>query len=521
MAAIETPKLISAALRNAGAVLPLASGEGGNFIRGLVAQIPDQAGLLAGRSGWHGNDFLLGSRPIGRNYSGPLSCFNDQAPTNMRLNSRVASTAPTLSQRGTLGTWFKNIAEPATASTAISFAIMVAFAAPLARFASLDEGAVFNFSGKTSTGKTTGLRAALSIYSAPRKLTDWNVSPRALEESAAAFSDLPFVIDDLERLRNDGRRVSEFLSKQLHVITAGRSARNSDVVREGLSPLEWSAMALSTSPRTLREQFARDHKEPTAGDEARWIDIAVDPIKGGVWDRSPPMSSPVSLALRSEAIKEATEHHHGVVGKRWLSKLVRQHNVLPAVVTQLIEEFVSVSLPEGSAEERRIARKIGAVYAGGMLAVKTGNLPWSKDHPMVVCCRVLDNYLNSRRSESASMEAIRAALVGRVRDSSVIPTYQMGVVPEFVDNAHFVGFRRANDRNVFLRNEFIQQIAGSLAQRLLIDLQMAGATKAGQGGKATAQVRVRVGGGSIKARLLVFDFDLFVSTLSPKGDQKV
>ncbi|MER9444912.1 DUF927 domain-containing protein [Mesorhizobium sp. M0340] len=502
---VDNPQRLIAGLRDKGARLPMERAARDVVLADLIAGIPDHPGLQAARAGWHDDAFLFVEEPI-----------NGDA-NKIRLRDDIALKAPELGgAAGILSRWQATVAQPASQSSYVSFGLMAALAAPIARFAALDEGAIFNFHGISSTGKTTALFAALSVAGAASDLLDWNATGRALHERSAAHSDLPMILDDLERFRSDHGGRARSLSNRLHTITGGHSSSTSTVVRDNLPELNWWAWVLSSGPRSIREEFARDRLEPTIGDERRWIDIEVPAAgNGGIWDRVAPRETLRQLSERSEALKLACRANYGRPMRQWLRHLTFNYATIPEIVRAHIDRFIALACPEGSGVDRSVARKIGTVYAAGQIAIQIGLLPWSQGFVAEVCTNLLSGYVrSSQRRERAAGQA-RSALKALSMDRQRVPVIRSGS-PQFLAEDDCDGFRQVRNSvdALYLRRETIERVCGVVCEQIISELEAAGALNRGQGGKKSVQVRVSLGGEDLKMRFLTFNPALFEQALS-------
>ncbi|MDX8540114.1 DUF927 domain-containing protein [Mesorhizobium abyssinicae] len=501
---VDNPQRLVAGLRDKGARLPMEKSARDAIIEDVIAGIPDHPGLQAARSGWHDGSFLFVEDPINGD------------PDKIRLRDDIALHAPELgSAAGPLARWRANVAAPAAQSSYVSFAIMAALAPPLARFGALDEGAIFNFHGISSTGKTTALFAALSVGGSAANLLDWNATDRGLHERCAAHSDLPMILDDLERFRSDKGSRARSLSNRLHTITGGRSSSTSTVVRDHLPELNWLAWGLSSGPRSLREEFAQDRMEPTIGDERRWIDICIPAAAdGGVWDRIRPSQPLRQLSERSEALKVACRDYYGWPMRRWLRHLTSMNANLPGIVQGHINGFIALAGPEDAGADRSVMKKFGVVYAAGQMAVQTGLLPWPPSLVTEACRDLLSSCALSSRRRDIALSQARSALRAASCDVARVPFVRSGL-PQFSEERNCDGFRQMRGGNevLYLRRETIDRICGMASDRIMRELGTAGAVRRGQGGKQAVQMRVLMGGEETKMRFLAFSPELFLAAL--------
>jgi uncharacterized protein (DUF927 family) len=179
----------------------------------------------------------------------------------------------------------KNVLRLARHSTYLAFAIGVALAAPLPSYLRLrgnpnnrdepvlTETAVFNFSGRSSSGKSTAALAAMSLVGSPDRAGMVNFSERGLVEFAADHNDLLTVLDDTEKSASTADLVKT-LRLMVHVLPGGRSKHISKGVDQTKFPqLSWTSFVLSSSPIAIRELAQQHGWTMSAGDMVRLFDI--------------------------------------------------------------------------------------------------------------------------------------------------------------------------------------------------------------------------------------------------------
>ncbi len=104
------------------------------------------------RTGWDNMAYIL-----------PDAVYGETAGEDVVLQSM--NHAGLYRCAGTLDGW-KEIAALAVGNSRLSFALCVAFAGPLLHLAGL-EGGGFSFEGGSSSGKTTALQIAASVWGGP------------------------------------------------------------------------------------------------------------------------------------------------------------------------------------------------------------------------------------------------------------------------------------------------------------------------------------------------------------------
>jgi len=497
---------VVAALRNQGAKLPADRTAAVKLVREFLDTAPEKVGRLAARSGWHGETFLMGLKHIGG------------SSDDLRLNATVASKAPELAMsRGALAEWKEKVSPAERSSRFVAFAILVALSAPVSRFAQLDEGVIFNLVGEGGSGKTSALFAAQSVVAAPSKMGDWNVSERALFERAAAYSDLPLILDDMERFRpGEGGRVTS-LSRVIHILTSGNATSYASMVQENLPNLDWWCWSITSSPRSLRDEFAGKGKSPTKGDVVRWIDIPVPPSsEGGIWDRAPCSADSAKCARASETLKRVSERHRGAAIEPWLRHLVDNKADVETRIRASVERFVTLTCADASGQKRRIARKIGTVYAAGIEAIAAEVIAWADKAVLKTCQTIFQLAWSHAEQGHLAFVAAKSALHLAVSDTSELPVVIGSGEPVFSSEAEIRGYgvTKAGRDALYLRSEFLNAICGAQTASLLSDPAVAAAMRPGHGGKSTQQVSIRVNGVTKRMRMYAFDRPRLVAALS-------
>ncbi|WP_338829483.1 DUF927 domain-containing protein [Bradyrhizobium sp. 27S5] len=131
------------------------------------------------RAGWHSNSFVM-----------PDDCFGVDRRDTLLLQS-VTAHEHSFRQSGTLASWQQNVTRYASGNKRLVLAISAAFAGPLVGPCSA-EGGGLHFEGASSTGKSTALHVAGSVWGggdANGYVRSWRATANGLEGVALAHSD--------------------------------------------------------------------------------------------------------------------------------------------------------------------------------------------------------------------------------------------------------------------------------------------------------------------------------------------
>lgn len=112
----------------------------------------------------------------------------------------VNSLEPALSVAGNVEDWRNSIARLADGNSRLIFAISAAFAPSLANLVDEDSGG-FHFRGASSSGKTTALNVAASVWGKPEcYIRLWRSTANGLEGLAALHNDGLLILDELSQM---------------------------------------------------------------------------------------------------------------------------------------------------------------------------------------------------------------------------------------------------------------------------------------------------------------------------------
>ncbi|MCC2652949.1 MAG: uncharacterized protein K0Q60_3112 [Microvirga sp.] len=121
-------------------------------------------------------------------------------------------------REGTLSDW-REVAALADGNPTMIFAMSTQFASPTIQLQTVEGNAIINLVAPSSTGKTTNLRAAASVWgratspdpTRPEFMTRWRNTSNALEAIAASRSGLGLVVDDLGTLSPDDAEAAAYM----------------------------------------------------------------------------------------------------------------------------------------------------------------------------------------------------------------------------------------------------------------------------------------------------------------------
>lgn len=345
------------------------------------------------RLGWNGAVFVTPSETIG-------------AADELVVFQNASAVEPAFSTAGTLEEWRGSVGSLSAGNSRIVFALSVAFAGALAELAGEDSGG-FHFRGASSSGKTTALCVAASVWGNPGRYTRlWRATSNGLEGLAAVHNDGLLILDELSQI--DPREAGE----SAYLLANGQGKTRASRTGAARQSARWWLLFLSAGEESLTALMARAGRKPNAGQEIRLADIESDAGAGlGAFEELHGIANPAAFAL---ALKDAATRSHGAAGAQWLRHVVEHRAAIVEKIGENIRAFVSENVPDGAGGQVvRVARRFGLVAVAGELATFFGITGWREgeaDTAARKCFAVwLDGFGGAgNREERAMLEQVRA-----------------------------------------------------------------------------------------------------------------
>ena len=395
---------IARELDSRSARIPHGRQERREFVDLLIRSVPAKATTVTSMPGFRegGTAFVMPTKMYGA--ARGKYAWDGLAPTTIGQSV------------GTLEVYKAGVLRPICKSPLLCAGVMCALAAPLCNYVfqrtgnhMLPESMILFFHGRTTTGKSTILRVASSVYGSPNVGIDWGATDRAVAEAAYSRNDLLTLIDDTEKSGLYGRDLYQRLRLLGQRLPAGESrAISKHAQKQDLAHLRWMTIGMASGP-IASTALAATAGMPLDGQAVRFFDLAV-PV-GGVmaFDSYEGDEHAQARAECMEHIEKGMARSHGVLMDAWIEFLI-EHD-MTREIRKRVDWFVKRYTVPSNPITIRIGRKIGLLYAAGRIAQRAGLLPWNKRRPWQVAKYVYNEIIRGLTTQNDALRDV----VGKLR----------------------------------------------------------------------------------------------------------
>jgi len=323
----------------------------------IQTRAPDAFAICTDRVGWHAGAFVLPTETIAAPDADRVVFQSDSPIEN------------TFKIRGAPEQWAERVGLLCIGNSRLVFAVACAFAGALLRPAGIESGG-FHFRGDSSSGKTTALRMAASVWGGASYLQRWRATDNAIEMIAAQHCDGLLILDELAQV--DPKTAGECAYLLANETSKSRATRNG-ATRPRLS---WRLLFLSAGELSLGDHMAEGGaRRIRPGQEVRLVDLPADAgMSIGIFETLHGRASAAGFADECTAQAAAV---YGAVGRAWLDWCVSNVTTLKRQVQDATAALVAELMPAGATGQvARVAQRFAIVGVAGELATAAGLTGW-------------------------------------------------------------------------------------------------------------------------------------------------
>ena len=328
------------------------------------------------------------------------------------LAFRARNNSPALaaySSSGSLGAW-QEVVEQLRWSPLHVFSVCAGLAGPFLTLAGMEGGGV-NLYGTSSSGKTTALQLAASVWGRgadPQRNADsatlmerWNATRNAFELLASAHSGMLLLLDEL----------GSGVDQDIYNLIGGKGKTRMTESGQAQETRRWTIFLMSCGESSMQAHIeSTQRRRWRTGESIRVLDVPVDAL---------PESAPVLPEEKRssvEAAKEACGRVYGSAGPAFVQALFDE--LSPEELKQELADQINASWEQLLAEaeatgrpllapQKRALERIALVKVIGQWASETEILPYSVEEVADAVRAIMNAWLNGQSSLSEGERAIQ------------------------------------------------------------------------------------------------------------------
>jgi putative DNA primase/helicase len=329
--------------------------------------------------GWHGETFVLPNKIIG--------CEEIIFQSDSLIDNDFHSN-------GTLEEWKDNIGILCQDNKLLIASVAIALAGVLFKQLNKNQGGGIHMVGDSSSGKSTCMEVAASVWGPSHFMRSWSVTANGLEGIAATRNDTCLILDEIDEAS------PQEISKIVYMLSNGQGKQRAN--KNGFAkPIQrWRTMALSSGERSLSNILNEINKQPNSGQLVRLINIDAN-FKYGVFESLHEFENGREL---SDHLKSSRNKYYGVIGPKFVECLIKDNS---SEILDVYEEIRSAFKPLATnGLELRAASSLEIIALAGELGIKYGLLPWVQGSAVVSLIEVFNRWKNNEDSGSTEDDKI-------------------------------------------------------------------------------------------------------------------
>ena len=449
------PDTIVAALLDQGSVLTGEAKSDRELIVQALAVASKKVFPVTRKRGWHKSRYVTKSKVYGEPQDGLKCGLRD--PVDRALGQAA----------GDVATWRKRLKEPCTKSDLLVYSMAAAFAAPCLDILEETEGGVIGVVGKTSTGKTLSIRAALSVsgrVAAGDIPTFDALSELGLLDYCAERNDNVAALDEGGTIEGDEKKIAQIKRKIAFRLAGGVGKIYSRHAQQQktLAQTSFKTIVLTSDEHPM-ETAATIRR---GGERLRYIFIpSPEPHLGGIFNHLPDGIDNASAERRrlADVVKVTIRENYGVAFPPYIEWLVENRSQCEVDAKAILEEFIALVSAQHEPWEERFASKFGIFLVGAVFAVRAKVAPWTEERAWESIEAV---YRLARRSVFTVSESTEE-LLQKIRSGKLdkrFPRLERGSILSEERLTRLWGFRRVVDDVdvIAITREQLGLLAGSL-----------------------------------------------------------
>jgi len=339
---------------------------------------PEKTVLCVNQLGWHNGSFVFPDEVIGKKDLDEEVLFQSST-----INVNGFKT------NGTLESWQKNIATLCTGNSRLMLVISMAFAAPLVGLLGEENGGI-HIKGASSTGKSTALKLARSVWGEPAGLEQWRATSNGLESVAAKHNDSLLCLDEMSQV--DPKEAGEVAYMLANGAGKNRSKKDGTL----RTKTSWRLLFCSSGETGLAEHIAQIGKKPKAGQEVRILEIPADAGRDlGIFENLHGFGSGADL---SRHLLQQAKLYYGTPIREFLKRMTaKDMDAMIKNIQELTSDlYEELPIDTADGQVKRAAMRFALIATAGEVASDLGVTGWELNEATLAVIKCFESWLNER-----------------------------------------------------------------------------------------------------------------------------
>jgi putative DNA primase/helicase len=342
----------------------------------LQSKYPERKIIHVNKTGWlkNGASYILPDGTIIK---------NDAVADQEIIFQPETEASHGFESKGTLPDWKKTVSRLCMKNSRLVFSVSASFTGPLLNLLG-EESRGAHFVGASSAGKSSGLKAAASVWGNKDFKGSWKATKNGMEGIAAFHNDNILLLDELGE--SDPKEIGEII----YMLFNEKGKVRANIKGEAREAKVWRFGMLSGGELTPEQHMAKVGKRITAGQEVRLPSIPADICAYGFFDtlhefEKRPLPKKDKGSTFSKYLSRKCLENYGVAGPAFLKHLV-DHPEETENFDEKFEDFhlhfkAKADLPENTdGQIYRILTGFALNAFAGELATKWDITEWPAGH---------------------------------------------------------------------------------------------------------------------------------------------
>lgn len=318
------------------------------IVKYIMSERPEKKMTSVNCVGWHNKTFVLPNQVIGT------------GNVIFQSESAMGSDFQTL---GSISIWQENIGKLCIGNIPLMVAVSASLAGPLLRIVNRHQGGGIHFVGDSSSGKSTAVEIAASVWGPPEFIRSWSATANGLEGLAATRNDTCLILDEIDEAS------PQDIGKIVYMLCNGQGKQRASRIGNARKIQRWCTVALSTGERTLKSIMNDVGKDANTGQMVRLLSIPIT-FKYGAFSNLHIFHGGREL---SDHLKKQRLITYGHIGLAFVQKLIEDKRDFPTLLEKIHQKFYHHT---HNSIQDRAAGLFAVIGMAGELAIEYKLLPW-------------------------------------------------------------------------------------------------------------------------------------------------